>query len=898
MTFNRINRGGALLLLGLFLIDLIIWAATWSWVEASRKQYEEKASIQAGNMSQLLYWDLASRLESVDRTLAAVVSEIERQQTFGALRPELVEPVLSQHLFVFPSMLGMRVTNASGEIIFGASGKSRVFLTDRDYFQQLRDHPEVGMVISRPVFGRISKTWTVVFARVIRTPQGKFAGIVTLVLPINALNERFATLSNGSTDSFTVFNDRSMIFITRYPYGIVTPGEPLVVRNDAPMFIARRFSRLTGKFVNVAPQDGVMRSYGYRCMETQPLCVLVGVGLEAFLAPWVAERRMILGSVALFTLLTWLLWYLVYRAWGKQLDAMNAEQAAYRARDAERRFNQTIIDESPIAIVTRDASGVVTLVNEAAEKLLGWSAGELVGQTLPNLLPGMTTEIEHFRHEALTGKTLVDREMIRSHRDGHPVNISATQAPLRDARGAITGYLTMAMDITRRKEAEAKAEYLASRDALTGLPNWSLLRDRFEHAKGPRLVFIMLDLNNFTAINESFGHATGDAVLKVVAGRLKDCIRDSDTVSRQGGDEFLLFLAGLDGLAQIQMVLGEIQSSVSAVMDIGGEEVYTSATMGVALYPEDGEDFETLLRKADAAMSRAKGDGRNACRFFDDELGREATACLRIEAGLRKALEKGEFELHYQPQIDLRSGCVLGVEALLRWRHPEQGLLQPGQFIQIAEQSGLIVPIGEWVVRECCRQGLVWRDAGVPSVTIALNLSAMQFSHGDIEDVVLRALADTGFTPNLLELEITESVLIRNTEQVLATVQRLKQLGVTISVDDFGTGYSSLAYLKRLEVDKLKIDRAFVRDLCRNANDKSIVRAIIQMAHALNLRTIAEGVEDEATLASLQQLQCDEVQGYLIAKPIPADQVAAFICEHAVCVSASAPPPESRGSLS
>lgn len=274
------------------------------------------------------------------------------------------------------------------------------------------------------------------------------------------------------------------------------------------------------------------------------------------------------------------------------------------------------------------------------------------------------------------------------------------------------------------------------------------------------------------------------------------------------------------------------------------------------------------------------------------------SACLRIEAGLRKALEKGEFELHYQPQIDLRSGCVRGVEALLRWRHPEQGLLPPGQFIQIAEQSGLIVPIGEWVVRECCRQGQVWRDVGIPGVPIALNLSAVQFSHSDIEGVVQRALADFGFLPGYLELEITESVLIRNTEQALATVQRLKRLGVTISIDDFGTGYSSLAYLKRFEVDKLKIDRAFVRDLCQSGNDESIVHAIIQMAHALNLRTTAEGVEDEATLACLRRLECDEVQGYLMAKPMPEDQVAAFICEQAVCVSPSATPPESRGSPS
>ncbi|UVM59336.1 EAL domain-containing protein [Pseudomonas sp. B21-010] len=881
-----INRAGVLLILGLLFLDLIVWAGAWRWLDVTRKQFEAKASIQADNLSLLLHSDFNGRLESIDRTLSAVAHEIERQETFGELRPELVEPVLSQHLFVLPSMSGMRVVNAVGEIVFGASGESQVFVTDREYFQQLRDDPKKGMVISHPVLGRISKTWDIVFARAIHTPQGEFAGIVTLVLPISSLNERFATLSNGSTDIFAIFNDQSLRFITRYPEGVIAPGEPLIVRKDAPMFVARRISRLSGTFVNVAPQDGVLRSYGYRCMATQPICILVGVGLEAYLAPWVAERRMIVGSVALFTLFTLLLWYLTYRAWCRQLDAMNAEQAAYQVRDAEHRFNQVIIDESPIAVVTRDIEGVITLVNEAAEKLLGWPADALVGQTLENLLPDMAAEIAYPHHKTFTGETVVDREITRSHRDRHPVNISATQAPLRDASGAVTGYLTMAMDITRRKDAEAKVEYLASRDALTGLPNWSMLRDRFEHAKGsggdqcPRLVFVMLNLNNFKTINESLGHAAGDAVLRVVAKRLTECVRDSDTVSRQGGDEFLLLLIGMDGLAQIQAVLHELKSSVSCVMNIQGEEIYTSATMGVALYPEDGEDFETILRKAAAAMSRAKGDGRGSCRFFDDGLDREATASLRTEVGLRRALAKGEFELHYQPQIDLRSGLVQGVEALLRWRHPEQGLVLPGQFIQIAEQSGLIVPIGEWVISECCRQGQVWREAGIAPVRIAFNLSAVQFSHSDVEGTIRRALIESGFDPNFLELELTESVLIRNTEQVLNTVQRLKQLGVMVSVDDFGTGYSSLAYLQRFDVDKLKIDQAFVRDLCQNTNDKTIVRAIIQMAHALNLRTIAEGVEDEATLACLQQLECDEVQGYLIAKPMQEEQLATFIREY------------------
>ena len=881
-----INRTSALLLPGLLLLNLIVWAGAWEWLSTTREQYETKVSIQADNLSLLLFSDFNSQFENIDRTLTAVASEIERQYTIGELRPEFVEPVLRQHLFVLSSMVGMRVVNADGQVVFGAEGRSQNFASDRDYFQRLRDDPEAGMVISDPMVGRITQTWDIIFARAIRTQQGAFAGIVTLVLPISTLNDRFAKISSGASDSFSIFNDNSWRFVIRYPSGVVTPGEPLIIRKDAPMIVARRTSRLSGKFVNVAPQDGVLRSYGYRCMDKYPICVLVGVGLEAYLAPWVTERNLIIGFVILFALITVLLWCLTYRAWVKQLNAISAEQEAYKARDAEYRFSQTIIEESPIAVMTRDTVGVITLANEAAEKLLGWPASELVGQRLERVLPDMAKEMEYVRQEVFAGETIVDREVVRSYRDRQCDHFSVTQAPLRDEHGVITGYLTMAMDITKRKEAEAKAEFFATRDALTGLPNRSLLQDRFEQAMNDRegqrvrLVFVALKLNNFTTINESLGHAAGDAVLRIVAKRLSGCVHESDTVSHQDSDEFFLLLNGVGGLAKIQRLLHDVKLRLAEVMDVNQEDIYTSATMGVARFPEDGETFDKVLRNATAAMTRAKGGGKNSICFFDERLDHEAADFIRMEVGLRKALEVGEFELHYQPQVDLQSGLVSGVEALLRWRHPEKGIILPEMFVPIAEQSGLIVPIGDWVVRECCRQGQEWRRAGVPPIRIAVNLSTVQFSHGDIEDTIRRALNEYEFNPYYLELELTESVLIRNTEHVLSTVRRLQQLGVVVSVDDFGTGYSSLAYLKRFDIDKLKIDKVFVKDLCQNVNDQSIVRAIIQMAHALNLHTIAEGVEDQATLDYLQQLGCDEIQGYLIARPMPAEQVAAFICQY------------------
>jgi EAL domain-containing protein (putative c-di-GMP-specific phosphodiesterase class I) len=310
------------------------------------------------------------------------------------------------------------------------------------------------------------------------------------------------------------------------------------------------------------------------------------------------------------------------------------------------------------------------------------------------------------------------------------------------------------------------------------------------------------------------------------------------------------------------------------------EELTTSVSVGIAIYPDDGVDFDTLAKKADMAMYRAKEAGRNTYRFFDEQMNVEAIEQLAMRNGLRRALERGEFVLHYQPQIDLASGAVVGAEALIRWQHPELGLVAPGRFIGVAEESRLIIPIGEWVLREACRQAVAWRRAGLPALVVAVNLSAVQFRRGDVEQTVLGAIEASGHDPALLELEITESTLIENVEEVLDVVERLKRVGVRLSIDDFGTGYSSLSYLKRFHVDKLKVDQSFVRELTADANDAAIVKAIIQMGHSLNLRVIAEGVESAEALAYLRALLCDEVQGFHFARPMEPEQFAAYLVAH------------------
>jgi len=441
------------------------------------------------------------------------------------------------------------------------------------------------------------------------------------------------------------------------------------------------------------------------------------------------------------------------------------------------------------------------------------------------------------------------------------------------------------LEVSNAKLADslALAERNAYHDSLTGLPNRLLVRQRFAEAveqaraTGQRVGLMFIDLDNFKNINDSLGHVFGDQVLKAVAARISSLICPSNTLSRQGGDEFLLVVGGLADDQALMPLLDSLMDELQKPMTIGDEPLSISVSTGTAFYPDDGDDFDTLLKKADTAMYRAKAAGRNTYRFFDVSMLKDADDRLRIRNGLRLALERQEFRLHYQPQVDLASGRIIGFEALIRWQHPELGMVPPCRFITVAEECGLIVPMGAWVLQEACRQLVAWQEQGHRAFVVAVNLSAVQFLRGDLEKTISDTLAQSGLHPDCLELELTESILIQDTDTILGTVNRLGALGVKMSIDDFGTGYSSLSYLKRFSVDKLKIDQSFVRALADAPEDDAIVRAIIQMAGSLGLKTIAEGVETAQVSDLLQGLGCDEVQGYHYARPMPADQILPFI---------------------
>jgi diguanylate cyclase (GGDEF)-like protein/PAS domain S-box-containing protein len=443
----------------------------------------------------------------------------------------------------------------------------------------------------------------------------------------------------------------------------------------------------------------------------------------------------------------------------------------------------------------------------------------------------------------------------------------------RDAEGRPARIIGTIVDVTERKLAEARLAYLAHHDALTGLPNRTMLVERLEHSmayaqRQDRYVAVLfLDLDRFKTINDTRGHARGDELLRQVAKRLRSVVRATDTVARSGGDEFIIVAGDVGGAGDLISVAKSVQSAFATPLKLGTDEVFVSASIGVSVYPRDGTDVDTLIKNADAALYQAKDKGRDNIQYFTVDLVESAARRIGLEADMRRALERGEFVLHYQPLVGLRSGALLGFEALLRWNHPVLGLVLPEEFIPVAEESGLIVQVGEWVLRSACMQQRAWTDAGYDVRRVTVNISARQFQHRDLADIIGRIIAETELASGALEIELTETLLMSDIPNSVATLRTLRQMGVSISIDDFGTGYSSLGYIKNFPIDSLKIDRTFVRDITTDRYDEAIAAAIIALARSLELHVIAEGVESQAQLTHLLRLGCDEGQGYFFGEP-------------------------------
>jgi len=560
-------------------------------------------------------------------------------------------------------------------------------------------------------------------------------------------------------------------------------------------------------------------------------------------------------------------------------ERKRSEEELYRAHQ----MLQTLLNTIPQRVFWKDRNCSYVGCNRAFATDAGLNdPAEIIGKSDFDLVWSETAEVYRTDDKLVMeqGSAKLGYEEIQDRPDGGRVWLRTSKLPLSDREGKVTGVIGTYEDITDRKVAEDRVQYLAYYDALTGLPNRALLQDRLAKAlasarrRKDRVALLFLDLDRFKDINDSLGHSVGDLLLQEVAERLKKWSREQDTVARVGGDEFVIVLTAAKDGADAAVAAERLVHAMSAAIVVQGRTLSIGCSLGISIFPEHGADSETLIKNADAAMYCAKENGGHNFKFFTDDMNAQAVERLTLENGLRLALDKKELFLVYQPQMNIATGKIIGLEALLRWQHPTLGLVPPDKFIRIAENCGLIMPIGEWVLMTACSQARKWQDEGLPALSVAVNVSAVQFRQEGFCETIRRVLQETRLAPPYLELELTESLLLTNADVTHSVIRELKEMGITLAIDDFGTGYSSFSYLRQFRVSKLKIDQLFIRDVATNPDDAAITAAIISMAKSLHLKVIAEGVEDEAQMSFLRAHQCDEIQGYYFSKPLAVDKVA------------------------
>jgi diguanylate cyclase (GGDEF)-like protein/PAS domain S-box-containing protein len=564
----------------------------------------------------------------------------------------------------------------------------------------------------------------------------------------------------------------------------------------------------------------------------------------------------------------------------KALNGMLERAAIAEALFEEKERAQVTLNSIGDAVMSSDVRGNVTYLNLAAESLTGWSRLEAAGHPLEEVFRivdatsreavrnPMALAMQENKTVGLTANCVLVR------RDGVEAAIEDSAAPIHDRRGQVIGAVMVFHDVSATRALSLRMSYLAQHDSLTDLPNRIMLNDRLTqaitlaHRQRQRLAVLFLDGDHFKHVNDSLGHAVGDRLLKSVAQRLLACVRTSDTVSRQGGDEFVILLSAVTHPQDAAITAEKILAALSPPHCIDQHTLHLTASIGIVIYPDDGPDSETLMKHADFAMYHAKDNGRNNYQFFKPDMNERALERQSLENSLRHALERREFVLHYQPKMDLQTNAIIGVEALIRWHHPRRGLVSPAQFVPIAEECGLIIPIGRWVLREACCQARAWQAAGLSPMCMAINISAVELRDKDFVAGVRAILTETGLAPHCLELELTETFLMQDSQSTTTVLRALKEMGVRLALDDFGTGFSSLSHLKRFQMDTLKIDQSFVRNLTTDAGDAGIVCAVISMGKSLHMRVVAEGIETAEQLAFLQEQRCLEGQGYYFSQPL------------------------------
>ena len=573
----------------------------------------------------------------------------------------------------------------------------------------------------------------------------------------------------------------------------------------------------------------------------------------------------------------------------KELNDLNTGlEAIVEKRVAELKDSETyvraVIDNVNEGIIVMDGSGTIMSFNPAAEKIFGYSDTEIIQNSFKNLISGENAELsgiyKSYSEESSSDSPLgITREVVGLRKDFSAFPLELKTSQIRIQNNLL--FITAARDITERKDAEQRINYMASHDSLTKLPNRTLLQDRIQQTlahnnrRDQKAAVIFVDLDKFKTINDTLGHDIGDGLLQEASARLVSSVRSEDTVARQGGDEFIILLSTISHPEDAGVIAQKILDSITRPFIIKGKELHIGASIGISIFPEDGVDMETLLKNSDIAMYHAKESGRGNYQFFSSEMNEHATEKQSMISDLRHAAERGELFLVYQPVVDMQSGKIASMEVLLRWKHPEKGMISPVKFIPLAEESGLILPIGDWVIRTACEQLKHWQNQGYEVPRLAINLSAKQFRQKLLASNIEKILKETQIEARYIGFEVTESMLLQNIEEVVETLLKLSYMGLEISIDDFGTGYSSLSYLKRLPINKLKIDKSFIDDLATHPDAAAIVKAIIAMAHGLSMKVVTEGVETQDQLDFLRLHGCEQYQGYIFSKPITSTEIVA-----------------------
>ncbi len=760
---------------------------------------------------------------------------------------------------------GVNVFDAEGNLINASAGwpLPAVNVADRPYFKTFRSGLHSPEMLVEPVYSRITGAWTTVIARKITGPKGEFLGAIGRgIEPLN-FEKFFATVALGPGATIAMHHSDGTL-LARYPHVAELVGKnfktgPAVQRQifEQP----RSTTRLT------SPMDGQDRLVSSRALMNFPIVIVASTTTSAALADWREQIAMLIAIAGLSALAIAALLFLVVRKLSHQ------HRASKQRLSLEKQRLDTAVNNMTQGLLLFDAKQQLVICNKRYLDMYGLSAEILKpGCSFRDVIAhrketgSFVGDIDHYIEEVLDDITRRNA-MVISTPDGRSIQI--VNEPVPDG-----GWLATHEDITERRRAEERITHLAHYDALTDLPNRALFHERLKrelsHAAPDRqLAVLYIDIDEFKSVNDSLGHMIGDALLKSVASSLAGCVRKSDFVARLGGDEFAIVQTGIEDTDDVMMLVSRIFESIRSPYECLGHQVTTDASIGIAMAPRDGSDIDRILKNADLAMYAAKAAGRRTYRFFETDMEAEVRARRSLEMDLRQALVDGGFEVYYQPCVGLQTNAITGCEALVRWRHPQRGMISPAEFIPLAEDTGLINQLGEWVLNTACREAVSWPG----NIRLAVNVSPIQFRSGTLALKVMAALADSGLAADRLELEITEAVLIRDDEAALAVLHDLRTIGVRIALDDFGTGYSSLSYLQRFPFDKIKIDRCFITDIAEPEGSSSIVRAVVNIAADRHMTTTAEGVETEQQRDLLRELGCAEMQGYLFSRPKPAAEI-------------------------